>query len=235
MRNYFIFNGYDSRTFGVYISGSGTFNSPARDYKNIAVPGRDGDLLSTETRLENVNVTYPAFIYANARQQLATLRGVLLSCIGYARLTDSYNPDEYRLAVYMGPLQADPTPVLDAVEFPLTFECKPQRFLVSGETAQAITSGDTLTNPTLFPARPLIRVYGAGEFRIGADVVTVAANSYEYIDIDCAMMDCYSGAANCNGLVTFSENDFPTLAAGDTGITYTGFTRLEVTPNWWRV
>jgi phage-related protein len=45
MRNYFVFDYNDSRDFGVYISGQGTFNAPGREYENIAVPGRDGDLL----------------------------------------------------------------------------------------------------------------------------------------------------------------------------------------------
>lgn len=235
MRNYLTFDGVDSRAFGLYISGTGTFNSPEREYQNISIPGRDGDLLGVSTRLRNVGLSYPAFIYTGARQQLAALRGFLLSHVGYFRLVDSYNPEEYRLAVYKGPLEADPTPVLDAMQFDLVFECKPQRYLIVGETAQSITSGDTLTNPSPFTARPLIRVHGAGSLMVGADVVTVAANNYSYIDIDAEMMDCYSGADNCNALVTFAENDFPTLPAGQTGITYSGFSAVEVTPRWWRV
>lgn len=235
MRNFLTFDGVDSRDFGVYISGTGTYNAPERQYTNISIPGRDGDLLSVDTRLRNVNLTYPAFAYAGARERLAELRTFLLSHVGYFRLVDTYNPDEYRLAVYKGPLAAEPTPILDAVRFELEFECKPQRWLTIGEQVRVITSGDTLTNPTLFAARPLIRVHGAGSMQIGADTVTVAANSYEHIDIDSEMMDCYSGAENCNALVTFSENDFPVLPAGNTGITYTGFTAVEVTPRWWRV
>ena len=56
--------------------------------------------------------------------------------------------------------------------------------------------------------------------------------------IDCDMMDAYmyDGAipVNANGYVTFSTNDFPTLPAGETGISYTT-AGLEIVPRWWRV
>ena len=63
MRNYLIFNGKDSRDFGVYISGQGTFGAPARAYNVIPIAGRNGDLVTHEKRLENISVTYRAFIY----------------------------------------------------------------------------------------------------------------------------------------------------------------------------
>ena len=43
MRNYFTLDGTDSRDFGVYISGRGTFNGPARNLDFISVPGRNGE------------------------------------------------------------------------------------------------------------------------------------------------------------------------------------------------
>lgn len=236
MRNYFEFNGEDSRDYGVYISGGGTYDSPERRYQNISVPGRDGDLLSTETRLENVDLEYPAFIYDSMSANLADLRSKFLSIIGYARLEDTYHDDEYRLAVYKGGLSADVLANHTAASFPIRFECKPQRYLKSGEIAVAITSGDTITNPTPFASRPLIRVEGDGTLEIGDVTVTIAPHSFAYIDIDSEMMDCYSGANNCNSYVSFSGNDFPLLPSGATGIIYdVSITGVTITPKWWRV
>ena len=53
MRNWFVLNGVDSRDFGVYISGQGTFSAPRREYDMISIPGRNGDLVGNEKRLEN--------------------------------------------------------------------------------------------------------------------------------------------------------------------------------------
>ena len=69
--------------YGVYISGSGVFNSPVKAYDPIQIPGRDGDILGREKRLEDIEVTYPAFIYTNFKQNVSDLRYYLLSKDGY--------------------------------------------------------------------------------------------------------------------------------------------------------
>ena len=44
MINWFIFDGKNSRDYGIYISGSGTFNAPEMDITTVEIPGRNGDL-----------------------------------------------------------------------------------------------------------------------------------------------------------------------------------------------
>lgn len=134
MRNYFILDGVDSRDFGVYISGQGTFSAPQKAYTFYNVPGRNGALLGSEHRLENINVSYEAFIYTDFDNQLAAFRSFLLSIDGYAKLSDSYHPDEYRYAVYQGPFEPTVERTNDAGKFVITFSCKPQRFLTDGDT-----------------------------------------------------------------------------------------------------
>lgn len=237
MRNYFTFGQYDSRDFGIYISGSGTYNSPKRVYNTYTVPGRNGDLIGKSDRLENVSLTYPAFSYANFSQNIASLRSALLSTRGYARLWDSYHPDEFRMAYFAGPLTVNARDQLDAGEYDLKFDCKPQRFLISGETVQSYTSSSgTITNPTLLPSKPLIRVYGYGTLTIGSDVITIASTGNSYVDIDSEIMDCFYGTTNVNNKVTFQSNDFPELKPGSTGIARSGnITKVEITPRWYIV
>ena len=146
MRNYFTFGEFDSRDFGIYISGSGTYNSPKRVYNTYTVPGRNGDLIGKSDRLENVSLAYPAFSYANFEKNIAALRSALLSTKGYVRLWDSYHPDEYRMAYFAGPLTVKARDQLDAGEYDLKFDCKPQRFLISGEeTIEVGVWGETET------------------------------------------------------------------------------------------
>lgn len=133
MRNYFTFDGIDSRSFGVYISGQGTFKAPARSYDAIEIPGKNGALLGIDSRLGNVELTYPAFIYSNFAENIAAFRAFLLSHKGYFKLKDSYHPDEFRLAYYPGPFEPDVTSANNAGSFDITFICKPQRYLESGQ------------------------------------------------------------------------------------------------------
>lgn len=235
MRNYLIFDSGDSRDYGVYISGQGTFESPVREYNMQQIPGRSGDLIGSETRLENMEVTYPAFIYRNFRENLRNLRSFLLSRIGYFRLEDTYHPDEYRLAVYKGGLSPEVLSRNQAGQFELTFEVKPQRWLKDGERSRMMTSSGVLSNPTHFDAAPLLRVYGTGTIGIGSDSITITAAN-QYTDIDCDIMEAYKGTESRNAYITLSGNDFPKLTPGDNNISLgTGITRVDITPRWWEV
>lgn len=118
MRNYFVFGEYDSRNFGVYISGSGTYNAPARVYQAVSVPGRNGDLLIDQKKYDNITVEYPAFIAGgDFDANLAALRSALLSTAGYVRLVDSYHPDEFRLAYFKGGINVRAREQNDGGEF----------------------------------------------------------------------------------------------------------------------
>ncbi len=158
MRNYFTFGEYDSREFGVYIARDGVYNSPRKVYNSYAVPGRNGDLHISQNRLENIEVIYPACIYAGFDANLTDLRNALMSQDGYVRITDSYHPYEYRLGVYKGDMTVIPTVLGDGGTFDIVFDCMPQRFLLSGDEPVIVTANGIVTNPTLFHSKPVIRV-----------------------------------------------------------------------------
>ena len=235
MRNWFSFGGLDSRDFGIYISGHGVFNAPARQYEMIEVPGRNGDLIGIERRLSNIQLTYPAFIYSDFKRQMTAMKSAFMSKIGYQKLIDTYYPDEYRMAVFQGGIEVETTDRNDAGQFDLVFNCKPQRYLLTGAEQVDITTSLKLVNPTDCPAKPLIRVYGYGNLGIGSETVTIA-NQFTYVDIDSEMMDCYSGTQNANAYVSFSGNDFPELNPGPIAFTKSSsITQVLVTPRWWQL
>ena len=165
----FTFDGTNSRSYGVYITGEGVFNAPERNVEMIDIPGRNGAYALDKGNFNNIEVTYPAGIFADSETDFATavsdLRNLLCSKVGYVRLEDDYNPNEYRLAIYKSGLEVSHD-MLIAGEFDITFECKPQRFLTSGETAVSVASGGTLTNPTLFDSHPQLQVKGYGNIDI---------------------------------------------------------------------
>ena len=105
--------------------------------------------------------------------KIARFRNELVSRHSYKRLTDTYNPEEFRMGLYKSGLAVTPAGYVNAGEFDIEFDCKPQRWLVSGETAQTFTVTGTITNPTLFPARPLLAVTGAGILTVGTQTIAV--------------------------------------------------------------
>lgn len=163
------FDNVSSRTYGVYITGEAVYNAPEREVEMISIPGRNGAFALDKGRFENIEVTYPAGIFAdneaNFAEAISDFRNFLCSRNGYVRLSDEYNPNEYRMAVYKSGLEVSPA-LLKAGEFDITFDCKPQRFLTSGETEVTVASGGTLTNPTLFDSSPLLAIEGYGDIVI---------------------------------------------------------------------
>lgn len=241
MRNYLTFNGVDCRTYGVYISGDGTFSAPARAYDFKQIPGSNGDLIGNEKRLENIEVTYPAFVYTNFSQNIGNFRSFLLSQIGYQKLTDTYHPDEYRMACYAAPFEPEVVPGNHAGQFEITFTCKPQRFLNSGDTPQTFSSSGNITNPTAFPARPLLKIVGTGSVTIGGVTMTVSSHPYSSTGmmVDCDTLDAYcidnNAYVNLNRYLALNKNDYPELTAGTSSVTLSSVTSVQITPRWWQV
>lgn len=230
IRNWLTFDGVSSKDFGVYINGNQTYNAPARSREVVNVPGRNGALMLDNGRFDNVDVTYHAFIYRDFSVNVEGLRNLLLSRTAYKRLEDTYHPEEYRLGIYKGNFAADVVEWLEAGEFDLVFDCKPQRFLVSGEETVEFTSSGSILNETEQIAKPLLRVYGTGSFTVGSGTMTISSANV-YTDIDCDLMDAYKGTTNCNGNVS---GTFPTLTPGDNTVTLnTGITKIEIIPRWW--
>lgn len=169
------FDGVSIKEYGAYITGEGVYNAPERDVEMITIPGRNGEFALDRGRFNNITVSYPAGSFANTQPnfaaKLSELRNILASRKGYKRIEDEYNPDEYRMGIYKSGLEVSPEHYGTAGQYNLVFDCKPQRFLKSGETAQTVTNGGAITNPTLFPARPLLAVTGYGSIHInGYDI-----------------------------------------------------------------
>ena len=231
----FFFGGVNSRDMEIYVSGSGTFGAPERDIEKIYIPGRNGELIIDNQRFKNVTSTYPAFIRYKFRELTDLARMWLLEDSGtYKRLEDTYHPDEFRKAIFSGPMDFDVRFLNRSGECNLIFDCQPQRFLKIGELPIRSSKEIWLYNPTVFPAAPLIRVYGtSGTLYVGDTSVRIDRIN-GYIDIDSETQNAYKGNVNCNNNIKTSI--FPVLKKGKTGIRGEGnITEIEVIPRWWRI
>lgn len=173
----FTFNGISARQYGVYVTDVNVFDSAQREVEYITIPGRNGQFALDHGRFENVTVKYSCAMGADSEtdfaQAISDFRNALASVKGYKRLEDDMNPDEYRMAVFSAGITA-PTLNRKAATFDVEFNCKPQRYLTSGETAVSVASGATVTNPTLFEASPLIKCKGTGTINIDGQEITVS-------------------------------------------------------------
>lgn len=260
------FDGINSMDAGVFITGEAVYNAPAREIEMVPIPGRNGDLAIDQGRYENIDITYPAGAYGSDQpgfaEKIRKFRNELASRYSYVRLIDEYHPDEYRLAVFKDGLEVNPTSYSQAGEFNITFNCKPQRFLLSGEEPidlyqkEVLTDhnlipittetgaefelnsmGGTVINPTLNESKPLIIAPKSGSVRIGNQNITIGGDGKDKIYIDTDSMEIYkvnsAGAREPAGdLVIFEPNAFPVIPPGEVSFA-SSISEIEIIPRWW--
>lgn len=241
----FTFDGIDSRAYGVYVAEVNVFDTPERDVEMIKVPGRNGTISIDHGRFENIEVEYKCFLHgddeADFNSAISNLRNALASRIGYKRLTDDFYTDEYRMASFNDGMSVSQVGRRTG-DFSIKFNCMPQRWLTSGETEESwTTTTKTLTNPTLFDAKPLIEVTGHGVLAIGSQSITInGTSSTQVIHIDCDTMEAWemSGSAMVprNDYIQNAGDDFPVLVPGANSIRIgTGISKVAMTPRWWKI
>lgn len=164
--NILTFGGISTATYGLVVEGSGDYSAPKRAVETIEIPGRNGAFQLDKGYYENIEVEYNIVVkdatQADFRDAIDSYRNAIVSQIGYQRLEDTYHPNEYRMAMYAGGLDEDPSFHGNGAIFKVKFDCKPQRFLTSGEQEIEVDSGDSITNPTPFEASPLLEAWGNG-------------------------------------------------------------------------
>lgn len=261
----FTYDGINSLENGVYITGEAVYNAPERDIEMVAIPGRNGDLAIDQGRYNNIEVTYPAGLYGHDQPDFASkirdFRNMLTARFTYLRLTDEYNPDEFRLALYKSGLEVNPAAYHQAGEFGITFECKPQRFLNSGEVPVDVYKHEYLTdhnldpitdhngnpidinamsgevtNPTPYECKPLIIAPSSGAVHMGNISIEIGGDSSKDIYIDCDSMEIYTmqgeAMVSAADLVTFTPNQFPVMPPGENTFAST-IPDIQIIPRWW--
>lgn len=233
------YDGRSSAEFFLQIERYPAQPGAARKYSAVSIPGRNGDLHFVEGAFSNYTKTYSCYFHkpgVSAPEQAHAIKGWLLGDGSYRRLTDSYDPNHFHLAAFLGTLDVEN--ILNKYgRCELAFDCDPRAFSLAGETPVSFSAPSDIVNPEAFPSTPLIVVHGsgAGSVTIGGTVVTINAMDGE-LYLDSENENAYSLSAgvpvNQNGSIYAPE--FPRLQPGENSVAWTGgVTGLEITPRWW--
>lgn len=235
MKDYFIFGSVSSADFFVYLYDFPLYETPEKRINKQTIPGKSGDLIIDDSgAFENRSAVCKCY-ETKSMEFVKQMRADLLRFSTYQRLENTREPEYYRMALCKSvkPDTIGSRSRQGTIE--IEFDCKPQCWLKSGELPIVLTANAEIHNPTLYEAKPLIRVYGTGELGIGSKTVRII-KADGYTDLDCEIEEAFKDDAsvNCNGNVEITDFDFPTLPAGDTGIRLgSGISRVEIIPRWW--
>ena len=230
-----IFNNKSSADCRIQVAHPPGYAYPERDYTITHIPGRNGDIIQDNGCYKNVERTYEVSFdvpnedfatYANA------VSAWLHSTTGYARLEDSCEPNYYRMATYQ---ESNIFENLynQAGTATIVFECKPQRFLKTGDNTITIQNSLTIMNPTGFEAYPLFKVTGtSGVLTVNGNSITFSSID-DFVMLDCELQDAYKENINKNSTIS---GTFPVLKPGSNTIRWTGsISSVTMKPRWWTI
>ena len=230
-----IFNNKSSADCRIQVAHPPGYAYPERDYTITHIPGRNGDIIQDNGCYKNIERTYEVSFdvpnedfatYANA------VSAWLHSTTGYARLEDSYEPNYYRMATYQ---ESNIFENLynQAGTATIVFECKPQRFLKTGDNTITIQNSLTIMNPTGFEAYPLFKVTGtSGMLTVNGNSITFSSID-DFVMLDCELQDAYKENINKNSTIS---GTFPVLKTGSNTISWTGnISSVTMKPRWWTI
>lgn len=252
------YNGVSTTAMGIVIQSPPVYEFPAKDKEAIHIAGKNGDVIIDKGSYLNVKRTY---ILASALESGKTfvsrakeIVAWLNSASGYARLEDSYEPEHYRMAHFNESGQL-PNFYDKATAIQISFDCKPQRFLKTGDTIKEVLTAnlgnfveipENLTNFVAFPEITIDGVALTIEFFKGPQEARIATSSFVTSFVDCRgvidtdLQECYK--IDISGNITGYINDkivltngFPKLYPGKNWIKITGssLTKVSIKPRWW--
>lgn len=234
-----IFNGNSSLDYGIQVEQPPEYQTPAKDYDIIHVPGKNGDVVIDKGSYKNVSRNYKissGYLDSEFTPLANRISEWLHSASGYARLEDSYEPEYYRLAMY------DEAGMIEnllgqAGRATISFNCKPQRFLKAGDDIFLCSSASILLNPTGFDSLPIVKINftgkGGGVISIGGYTAVISNGVTTSMTINSEIQDVYDNTTNLNSKINLIKG-FPKLTPGENEISFSGnIASVEVIPKWW--
>ena len=231
------FNHISSDVHHIQVETPPDYETAERDYNVQHILGRNGDIVQDTGSYKNVPRSFKVAIGSYEEEYSVMANRIskwLHSGSGYLRLEDSYEPDYYRLAMYMesGSLS---NLYGHAGRTTINFNCKPQRFLKSGEVETTFYTLGKILNPSDQVALPIITVVGDGPgvLTIGSYTITMSQITNK-VTINCEIEDAYDGTLNQNSYIIVANKLFPKLQLGETDISFSGgITSVRIMPRWW--
>lgn len=246
----------ESSDYGIIITEPPSYKWPERSFQHDEVKGKPGDVLSDMRRYKNVDKEYKIAVYNTAgfNKAASDLSEFLHRYDGYQnyiRLEDSYERDIFMLGVYEE--SGELTNILgQAGEATITFNCKPQKYLISGnKKIEIMSSPFIIENPTSYAALPIIKILGTGkiifsgypsrvllqdmeELEPKTVELLIGENSNEItIDSETFKATNYNGW-NANPYISFDEQI--ALYPGQNEIQFEGdIDKITIIPRWWRL
>lgn len=219
-------------SFSLFVVDKDIYKVPERSYSLIEIPGANGSYVVDDGYYKNVDIWYDlgyvgAYSIPSEMDSLTAFFAGTYYSGKYFRVTDSYNPLFFRLAILKGDVSM--TQELEkSGKMRMNLSCKPYRYYVSGETVVDTTTLVTSVNPGE-ESYPMFSIIAIPTDTASTVHVTITVGSTDYVITIPAHSDTYTFILDSEKKVIFDldgvvHNDwidfttFPTLPHGSTTV-----------------
>ena len=242
----FYLDGIDARSAGIQLQAPIEFSEAVPVVEAQTIPGRNGDLIWETGNYENRSAEAECFcLQKDVEKAISSAGRFLMGKKGYRRLETSDDPDHYWMArVENSPKIAMRLRTL--APFEIGFDCKPQRFLKSGDDPIVISVPNaeethiSIYNPYGFTSHPLIEIQSGTSDNapciISCNKRKCKVNRLiETMFLDSDIQNAYNERGNQNHNITCT--DFIVLEPGenDFSVFSTAPLTVKITPRWWEL
>lgn len=243
-------DGKSNSDAGIVISSPLKLDGAVPNVKTHSIPGRNGDLHIYDGSFKNRKASVSAYVYSKdgVKYSFSRVNEWIWGAKGYRRLETDDDLDHFMLARITNAAAVDAR-IRKIAPFAINFDCKPQRFLKSGEEEIFVESGMRIYNPTSFPARPIIKIAfadlsmkpgspGDGRVVLGDSVINVTGMQYgtgNNLEYD-SENDNAASSSGLNRNQHLSISGDVVLPEGETTITFDGgIIAVRIIPRWWEI
>ena len=222
--NYCIFKDIDSRELGLFMERCPEKISPKRRDETFTVPGRHGNLTTTDGAFDSY-IRSAEFIVKDEKR----LDEICAHFKGSGWLILSNEPDRKFKARVANQIEFSHV-IRHFKRFVVEFEVQPFGYDVFEQTITK-TAPVSLFNIGNFEAEPIITLFGNGNITLYVNNKSIYLKEItDKIIIDSEMKNAYNNSVSLNYKM---NGDFPTLSLGENNISWIGnVTKLEIQPNW---
>lgn len=222
--NYCIFKDRDSRELGLYMEKCPERISPKRRDETFTVPGRHGNLTTTDGAFDSY-IRSAEFIVKDEKR----IDEICANFKGSGWLIFSCEPDRKYKARVANQIEFSHV-IRQFKRFVVEFEVQPFGYDVFAQTITK-TSPFSLFNIGTFESEPIITIFGSGNITLYVNNKSVILSGISgSVTLDSEMQNAYSGSTSMNNKMS---GGFPILSLGENYITWLGnVTKLKIQPNW---
>ena len=198
--------------------------SPKRRDETFTVPGRHGNLTTTDGAFESY-IRSTEFIVKDKKK----IDEICAHFKGSGWLIFSSEPDRKYKARVANQIEFSHV-IRHFKRFVVEFEVHPFGYDVFEQTITK-TAPFSLFNIGTVDSEPIITIFGTGNITLYVNNQSISLKEIAgSITIDSEMQNAYNGAASMNNKMS---GEFPILSLGENHITWLGnVTKLEIQPNW---